>query len=132
METNHRKLLHHWLIAALPAIVIIAAACGPSLPSTGTSVPSDWSQPNHDLANTRVASGSTISSTNVHRLGVDWTFKVAGASTFGSISTSPLVVGRTVYLQDLKSNVYAIDLDTGKLVWQKQYNAADLGPNGAG
>jgi outer membrane protein assembly factor BamB len=132
METNNRKLLHHWLIAALPAIVIIAAACGPSLPSTGTSVPSDWSQPNHDLANTRVASGSTISSTNVHQLGVDWTFKVAGASTFGSISTSPLVVGRTVYFQDLKSNVYAVNLDSGRLVWQKQYNAADLGPNGAG
>jgi alcohol dehydrogenase (cytochrome c) len=37
-----------------------------------------------------------------------------------------------VYLQDLNSNVYAIDLETGKLVWQKQYDAASLGPNGAG
>jgi alcohol dehydrogenase (cytochrome c) len=128
-----RQLFHHrWLSALLPVVAIIAAACGPSLPSTGSPGPTDWPQSNHDLANTRVASGSPISSANVQKLGVDWTFKVAGKSQFGSIATSPVVVGRTVYLQDLKSNVYAIDLDTGKLVWQKLYNAAALGPNGAG
>src|SRR3981081_987001 len=99
METNNRKRLHHWLIAVLPAIVIFAAACGPSLPSTGTPVPSDWSQANHDLANPRVACGSTFSSTNVHGLGVGWTYKVSGVSRFGSLATSPIVVGRMVYLQ---------------------------------
>jgi outer membrane protein assembly factor BamB/plastocyanin len=92
----------------------------------------DWPQSNHDLANTRLASGSRISSANVDRLGVDWTFKVAGISQFGALATSPIVVNRTVYLQDLKSNVYALDLESGKLVWQKTYDAPNHGPNGAG
>ena len=38
----------------------------------------------------------------------------------------------TVYLQDLKSNVYAIDFRSGELEWQKRYNADNVGPNGAG
>jgi len=113
------------------AIAIVVAACGPGTPSATGSVPSDWPQANHDYANTRVATGTPISSANVRQLGVDWTFKVSGSSRFGVLGTSPIVVNHVVYLQDLNSNVYAIDLNTGKLVWQKLYNASNLGPNGA-
>src|SRR6202022_890815 len=133
MKTRNPFRFHHWwLTAVLPAVAILATACGPGLPATGSAAPADWPQANHDLANTRVASGSPISSANVRQLGVDWTVKVTGVSTYGAISASPIVVGGTVYLQDLMSNVYAVDLDTGKLLWQKQYNAPALGPNGAG
>jgi outer membrane protein assembly factor BamB len=90
----------------------------------------DWPQANFDYANTRAATNSSISAGNVGQLGVAWTFGVAGGGTFGTLSTSPVVVNGTVYLQDLKSNVYAIDLHTGTLKWQKLYNADDVGPNG--
>jgi hypothetical protein len=50
--------------------VVIAAACGPFAPAAAPAVPTDWPQSNHDLANTRLASGSRISSANVHQLGV--------------------------------------------------------------
>jgi outer membrane protein assembly factor BamB len=73
---------------------------------------------------------SSISAGNVGQLGVAWTFGVAGGGVFGTLATSPVVVNGTVYLQDLMSNVYAIDLQTGTLKWQKLYNAADNGPNG--
>jgi outer membrane protein assembly factor BamB len=133
MNSNIRDPFpHRWLTAILAAVVVFAVACAPGAPAAAPAVPTDWPQSNHDLANTRVAAGSPISSANVHRLGVDWTFNVKGTLRFGVIATSPVIVGRTVYLQDLKSNVYAIDLDTGKLVWQKLYDAASLGPNGAG
>jgi outer membrane protein assembly factor BamB len=114
------------------AIAIVVAACGPGTPAATGSVPSDWPQANHDYANTRVATGTPISSANVRQLGVDWTFKVIGSSRFGALGTSPIVVNHVVYLQDLNSNVYAIDLNTGKLVWQKLYKASNEGPNGAG
>lgn len=117
---------------ALLAIAIVAAACGPGAPAATPPVPTDWPQANHDYANTRVATGSPISSANVRRLGVDWTLKVSGIAQFGALTTSAIVVNRTVYLQDLKSNVYAADLDTGKLLWQKTYDAPNHGPNGAG
>ncbi|HET9848586.1 MAG TPA: PQQ-binding-like beta-propeller repeat protein [Candidatus Dormibacteraeota bacterium] len=116
----------------LLAVAIVGAACGPGAPAATPPVPTDWPQANHDYANTRVATGSPISSANVRRLGVDWTLRVAGISQFGALTTSPIVVNRTVYLQDLKSDVYAVDLDTGKLIWQKIYDAPNHGPNGAG
>jgi alcohol dehydrogenase (cytochrome c) len=133
MNTSNRRLLHRRLLTLLlPAVVIVAAACGPSTPIAGSAPPTDWPQPNHDLANTRDASGSPISSHNVQQLGVDWSVKVAGVSRYGAIATSPIVVGSTVYFQDLKSSVYAVDLGTGKLLWQKQNNVPTLGPNGVG
>src|SRR2546429_7465046 len=114
------------------AIAILVAACGPGPPAATGSVPSDWPQANHDYANTRVATGTPISSANVRQLGVDWTFKVSGSSRFGVLGTSPIVVNHVVYLQDLNSNVYAIDLNSGALKWEKRYNASNEGPNGVG
>jgi outer membrane protein assembly factor BamB len=128
------KLLRRPILTALlPAVVLIAAACSSGSPSSQpsqSSAAAEWPHANHDFANTRVASGSSISSSNVNQLGVDWTFGVSGASAYGSLATSPIVVGGTVYLQDLKSNVYAIDLRTGKLEWQKLFDAENVGPNG--
>jgi outer membrane protein assembly factor BamB/plastocyanin len=46
------------------------------------------------------------------------------------MATAPIVVGGVVYFEDLKSNVYALDLNSGKLKWQKQFNADNVGPNG--
>ena len=123
------------VVAVLPVVMLIASACSSSTSSSSppqATAAVEWQQANHDLANTRDASSSTISSANVSELGVGWTYGIQGASVFGSLATSPLVVNGTVYLQDLKSNVYAIDFRSGKLVWQKRYNADNVGPNGAG
>ncbi len=121
-------------LTLLSLLLIVLAACAspstPAGPAPSSTAGGSWAQPNYDYANTRDATRSTISSQNVNKLGVAWTYKVAGVSAFGSLATSPLVVNGTVYLQDLASNVYAIDLQTGKLKWEKRYNASDVGPNG--
>jgi outer membrane protein assembly factor BamB len=109
---------------AAPATATPVTRTSPSTAST------DWPQANFDYANTRAATNSSISAGNVGQLGVAWTFGVASGGTYGTLSTSPVVVNGIVYLQDLMSNVYAIDLQTGTLKWQKLYNADDLGPNG--
>jgi outer membrane protein assembly factor BamB len=93
--------------------------------ATGT-----WPQANHDYANTREAADSLISSQNVNQLCLAWTFPVSGVSVSGAMATAPIVVDGTVYLQDLKSNVYAIDLQSGALKWKHVYSAVNLGPNG--
>jgi len=43
---------------------------------------------------------------------------------------SPVVVDGVVYIQDLQANVYAIDLATGKLRWEHQFNTRELGGPG--
>jgi outer membrane protein assembly factor BamB len=40
------------------------------------------------------------------------------------------VVGGVVYVQDMRSNVFALDLTTGKVIWRHLFDAANPGPNG--
>ncbi len=97
-----------------------------------------WPYANGDLANTRVATGSTISSANVSRLREAWTFKLTGKAAvgvrpFGSLTANPIVDDGVVYLQDLDSDVYALALATGKLEWEYRCNQPEKsgpGPNG--
>src|ERR1700733_6478100 len=117
------------------------AACktvtmGTAAPAAGTV--GSWPYSNADLANTRVAPGSTISSANVTRLKMAWSFKLtgsgaAGVGGAGSLAANPIVEDGVVYLQDLDSNVYALALASGKLEWEYQCNAPERsgpGPNG--
>jgi alcohol dehydrogenase (cytochrome c) len=141
-------------LVLLAAAGLVAAACSSSTTSTACSLikgatatkaastanaaSGSWPYPNADLANTRDAPGSTISSTNVSRLEQAWTFKLTGSAAagvrpYGSLSAAPIVQDGVVYLQDLDSNVYALALTTGKLQWEYQCNQPERsgpGPNG--
>jgi outer membrane protein assembly factor BamB len=118
----------------LTVLGLVAASGGSTLSAFAQTAPTaaagEWPQANFDYANTRAAGGSSISSQNVGQLGVAWTFSVPGVSAFGALATTPVVVNGTVYVQDLKSNVYAIDLQTGAPKWMKIYDADTVGPNG--
>jgi len=45
---------------------------------------------------------------------------IKGVSEWGAATTNPLIIGNTVYFQDLKSNIYAVDFKTGKQLWMKE------------
>jgi outer membrane protein assembly factor BamB len=106
--------------------------------STASGASGSWQYANGDLANTRDAAGSTISSANVSRLAEAWTFRLtgmaaAGAPPYGALTANPIVRSGVVYVQDLDSNVYALALATGKLEWEYQCNQLERsgpGPNG--
>jgi outer membrane protein assembly factor BamB len=90
-----------------------------------------WELPNGDLAGTRAAAGSAIDAGNAARLGVRWRYALTAAPTFSGIfASTPVADGETVYLQDLQSNVYALDRSNGTLRWAQRYRAASDGPNG--
>jgi glucose dehydrogenase len=90
----------------------------------------EWPSANKDYSNTRATHDSVINSQNVQTMGIAWTFPLSGFSEWGAAATNPLILNNTVYLQDLKSNVFAIDLTTGQLLWKKEYNLDNFGPNG--
>ena len=117
------------------------AACGIGAKAATAPAPTtsgSWPYPNGDLANSRDAAGSTISSANVSSLAQTWTFKLtgkaaAGVRPYGSLAANPIVQNGTVYLQDLDSNVYALALSTGKLEWECRLDLPERsgpGPNG--
>jgi outer membrane protein assembly factor BamB len=85
--------------------------------------------PNGNVSNTRYE-GGPINAATVRGLELAWTLPLTATSPYGSYSSSPIVAAGVVYSQDLASNVQAIDLQTGKPLWAKSYNAPDQGPNG--
>lgn len=98
-------------------------------PVTDAAPPTGWTRPNGDEANTRVAD-SSIDASSIDRLEVAWSFTPSGSGQFGSLASEPLIVDGTVYVQDLASNVYALDLVTGEPRWEVVVDEAMVGPNG--
>jgi outer membrane protein assembly factor BamB len=61
---------------------------------------------------------------------VKWRFAFKGASGFGAFASTPISLGGIVYLQDLNSNVFALDRTTGRVKWHHMFNKPSVGPNG--
>jgi len=90
-----------------------------------------WTQPDADLSSTRYVA-SAITSTDVSKLGVAWTIPLTMSTvhTDGAYATTPVVVNGVVYVQDLDSDVFAISLATGKVLWTHDYDSPNGGPDG--
>ena len=124
--------------SSTPACSSNAAAVGQestAASSANPAVAAGWSLPGGNLANTRDVA-SAITSSNVSTLGVAWCVPMesTGATRAAGLSdgyaTTPVVVNGVVYLQDLESNVRAIELATGKVLWTHDYNSTNGGPDG--
>jgi len=149
-STSGRRMLSAVLLVAAGLLVAACGGNGPAAASSGCTtvatnvaastarVSGSWPYPNADLANTREAIGSRISSADVSKLAQAWAFKLtgkaaAGVRPYGSLTANPVVQNGVVYLQDLDSNVYALALATGKLDWEYRCNQPERsgpGPNG--
>ena len=84
-----------------------------------------WTLPGGNLQNTRDVA-SAITSRNVSSWGWPWTTPIHALA----YATTPVVVNGVVYAQDMESNVLAIQLATGKLLWTHDYNSPNGGPDG--
>jgi outer membrane protein assembly factor BamB len=111
------------IVAGVVLLVSGSSSSGESLEMTGSGYPGI------DATNTREAKG-TIDSSNVSQLAVAWTLPLTAESSFGAHSSAPVVANGVIYSQDLESNVQAIGLESGEVLWTKKYEEADEGPNG--
>jgi outer membrane protein assembly factor BamB len=129
VRTGGRGTVALTLAGALAAAVALTA-CGGSSSSgasstskssgagrASTPAASTWSLPNANLQNTRAIS-SSINSANVSKLRVAWRLPLTHAGAFGYYANTP-VFGEdgTIYLQDLAYNVFAVNGQTGKVLW---------------
>ena len=136
-----RRIRPALAVAGALMVLAVSAAVGLAASTRGASgvgqAPPEWaanagSWPahNYDLANTRATTRTAINSANVSSLKVKWRFPLKGVSAFGAFASTPIVLDGTVYFQDLNSNVYAVDRNTGKRRWRHLFNKPSIGPNG--
>jgi outer membrane protein assembly factor BamB len=117
-------------LSALAALVVAlgvgVGGCGEGSEGGSSAVPADasWPAPNGDPANHRHVDGA-IDAASVDRLKVAWKVPLAAG-----YAATPIVLDGVVYTQDLQSNVYAVELDSGRVLWTKGYGESDIGPNG--
>ncbi|HEY1854991.1 MAG TPA: PQQ-binding-like beta-propeller repeat protein [Solirubrobacterales bacterium] len=121
------------VVAVALAIAAAVAGCGGggSSSSGGSTDAASGGvgNPGVDPASTRQV-GGPIDSSTVSTLKPVWKLKLTGQSTYGSYASTPIVLGGVVYSQDLASNVQALDLESGEVLWTKTYESPSHGPNG--
>lgn len=107
-------------------------AAGPVVPPEFETL-TKWPTENYDLKGTRNVQGSDISTETIDTLGDAWKFNVDISAAFGALTAYPAVVDGVIYQQDALSNVYAINLESGEVLWTIEHNEAvpSGGPNGA-
>ncbi len=112
-----------------------AGCASTSVPPAAPGAAAGWRLPGGDLQNTRDVA-SSITSSNVATLGVAWCVPIESTGVAGAAgladgyATTPVVVNGVVYIQDQESNVMAIKLATGKVLWTHNYNSLNGGPDG--
>jgi outer membrane protein assembly factor BamB len=109
-------------------IAVVSLSSSSSSPSE-SSLLTGSGYPNGDTSNTRFTQGP-INSSNVSRLQPAWTLPLTAKSQYGSYSASPIISDGAMFSQDLASNVQAINLKTGHVIWTKSFESPDQGPNG--
>jgi outer membrane protein assembly factor BamB len=128
---------------AMLALALVAAAlvggCGgsDSTASGGGSDPGTTGEakfggtayPGVDLANTRFLGGAIDKSTAAS-LRPAWKLPLTAQSSYGALSSTPVISEGVAYVQDLESNVMAVDVESGKTLWTAEFGEPDQGPNG--
>jgi outer membrane protein assembly factor BamB len=121
------------LAGTLTLAALLASSCGDGEASDPAELDRharEWPAPNHDLQGTR-AVDAEIHAGNVAMLRRLWRFRInANPRESGSLTATPIVLGDTVYVQDMLSNVFALDRETGRASWSTHFGHGTPGPNG--
>jgi outer membrane protein assembly factor BamB len=117
---------------ALGCLLLALLVPGPTAQSADAPMPQgEWPLANHDLSSTRFDPASDISRQNVGTLHVAWRFRLrTPPGDSGVLTATPVVAAGVVFVQDMQSNVFALDLKTGSLRWRHRFSDTNPGPDG--
>jgi polyvinyl alcohol dehydrogenase (cytochrome) len=123
--TRRAKLLTFTAAATLVAGLLVpgttsaAAACASD--PVGGHPGGEWRMFGHDYANTRSQPAEkTIGRLEAPTLAPAWTFSASGAGGSGDFTGTPTVADGCVYVGSNDGWVFAMNADTGELVWKAE------------
>jgi polyvinyl alcohol dehydrogenase (cytochrome) len=98
------------LVTLTAAASIAVLGWAPAALAGGTT---NWTSWGADLNNSRSSTDSTVGVGNASKLAVKWKLPTAG-----NVSTTPAVENGRLYVPDSAGNLYAVDANTGAVLWQ--------------
>lgn len=111
--------LHAGLYAA--AFIVTVGILLPIAAQVASTDSHEWRLAGRDLSNTRNQTAEHIlGPSNVPALTPKWTF-----TTAGNVSATPTVYGDSLYFPDWKGFLYAVDKNTGQLIWSARISDYD-------
>lgn len=102
----------------------------PAVPPEVDAASDEWPMGGRDYANTRATTDSPIDSSTIDQLEVAWELPIDGAGDWGALASTPVILDGVAYVQDLLSNVYAVEVDSGEVRWETRFARTSIGPNG--
>ncbi len=127
--TREQRLALMIAVAALVLSGVVAIVLSSSSSSKVEASPTSFAYPNVDTSNSRHVGGS-ISAETVSNLKKAWVLSITAHSSFGAYWSTPVVADGVVYSQDSASNVQAIELTSGKVIWEKNIGSEVPESNG--
>ncbi|HEY4427163.1 MAG TPA: PQQ-binding-like beta-propeller repeat protein [Solirubrobacteraceae bacterium] len=113
------------LISFAPS-ALAGAPCTTS--STGGG---EWPMYGHDVANTRTQSeASGLGPSAVGSLAPRWSFSTSSTGDGTGFNSTPVVYGGCAFVASSGGHAYALDSNTGRVVWQRTLEAPNPGSGG--
>ena len=117
------KHKRRWAISvALAVAVLVAAGCGSKQESM--SAGSDWTTNGGATSNQRYSTLDEIDTSNVSRLKGVWRTHLNGVAMAAKYSgeSQPVVQDGVIYVSAGNDDVFAVSVDSGKILWQYKAN----------
>lgn len=99
----------------MPPFIIFCWLCLTGLPLAAADSVGEWPLYGREYNNQRFSPLKQIDSNNVKHLQRAWRYQTGRKGTF---QTSPIVIGRVMYLTTPFNDVIALDAATGELIWR--------------
>lgn len=117
------------VVAGVVALVLSQSSSSSSSSPAEKAPTSGTAYPNGDLTNSRSFAGEIQDSTVSH-LALAWSFPAPTERGATAYRSTPVISGGTAFVQDSESNVQAVDLKDGQVLWEKRYESRVPDENG--
>src|ERR1700760_893726 len=120
MNLKHRNLSFP-MVAFINVLLLLSASILNAQSASHESKAGQWQIAGQNLSNTwSQPAEHQINPTNVKLLKPKWVF-----TTGGDVSATPTVAGDAVYFPDWAGNLFAVNKNTGRLIWSRKISDYD-------
>jgi polyvinyl alcohol dehydrogenase (cytochrome) len=113
------------------SVACFASSASASAPCTTASPGGEWPSYGHDVANTRTQPEETrLGPSTVAALSPAWAFSTSSTGDGTGFNTTPVVYGGCVFIGSFGGVAYALDANTGHVVWERKLEAPNPGSGG--